>query len=278
MAEIQQGIYSIEEIAEGAYKIYEQRAATMYLVCGRERACLIDTAFGLRDLKALTGRLTDLPVAVVNTHGHEDHVLGNQWFYDGGAGSVFLHEADQPLYEEITTGFAEMIETPWVKAQYAEFIGDLDPSSVHFPPAKAIREGDAIDLGGKTLEIVEMPGHTAGSVILLDRQAKICYSGDAILEHVWLFLEESLPSDVYLRSLRHAREVLIDAGIERIYSGHYHDKPLVPAQMDPMISGMESIVAGRAVGEPFTNMVGSGLQYTFGDWEVLCCGRTDLPV
>ena len=273
MAETQHDIYYIEEIAPGSFKICEQRTASMYLVCGREKACLIDTAFGLRDLRELTGRLTRLPVTVVNTHGHEDHTLGNQWFYGNGTGSVYMHPADRPMYEEITSGFAAMLDTPWVKEQFGEFIRDLDPASVHFPPAKEIREGDVINLGGKTLEIVEMPGHTAGSIILLDRQAKICYSGDAILEHVWMFLEESLTPEIYLDSLRHARDVIRKAGIERIFSGHYHDKPVLPEQMDNMIAGMESIVAGKAVGEPFENMAGTGIQYTFGGWEVLCRGR-----
>ena len=88
MAEQQYGIYYIEGIAPGAFKIYEQRTATMYLVCGTEKACLIDTAFGLGDLKEITEQLGHLPVTVVNTHGHSDHVLGNQRFYDGGNGRV----------------------------------------------------------------------------------------------------------------------------------------------------------------------------------------------
>ena len=107
MAERQYGIYYIEGIAPGAFKIYEQRTATMYLVCGTEKACLIDTAFGLGDLKEIAEQLGHLPVTVVNTHGHSDHVLGNQRFYDGGNGRVYMHPADRPLYEGTVEGFMQ---------------------------------------------------------------------------------------------------------------------------------------------------------------------------
>lgn len=72
---INREIYDIEKISRGQYdiwKIYERHEATMYLVCGSERACLIDTAYGLTDLKEQVGELTKLPVSVINTHGHVD--------------------------------------------------------------------------------------------------------------------------------------------------------------------------------------------------------------
>lgn len=76
-------IYEIEKISRGEldiYKIYEKYMASMYLVCGKERACLIDTAYGLTNLKNLAASLTKLPVFVINTHGHLDHVMGNRFF------------------------------------------------------------------------------------------------------------------------------------------------------------------------------------------------------
>ena len=278
MAETQRGIYFIEEIGKGAYKIYERRDAAMYLVCGRERACLIDTAFGLCDLKALTGELTKLPVMVVNTHGHTDHVLGNHWFYGGGTGRVRMHPADRPLYEEVAASFGGILNDPWVKNTFGEFIRGVDPSAVRFPGTEDILDGDVIDLGGKKLEVVGMPGHTAGSVMLLDREEKICYAGDSVVENLWLFLEESLPPETYLISLRRAKGILEKAGIGRIYNGHFSYVPLTPPQMDGMIAGMETIVRGAAKGEPFENAVGKGVRYSFGDWSVLCCDDTDLPV
>jgi len=277
MEETVRDIYHIEKIASGSFKIYERRDAVMYLVCGRERACLIDTAYGLYDLKELVKQLTDLPVTVINTHGHVDHVLGNHWFDDHGKGRVYLHPADRPLYEEIVSGFADMINEPWVKKTYGEYLRTIDISAIHFPQSEDIREGDVIDLGGRELEVIEVPGHTAGSILLIDRKEKICYAGDSIIENLWLFLKESLPPEIYLDSLRHALDVLSRAGTERIYNGHFSYVPLTIQKIGSMISGMESILAGTAEGETFENMVGKGIRYTFDEWRVLCCESTSLP-
>ncbi len=272
---INREIYDIEKISKGRYgiwKIYERYKAAMYLVCGSERACLIDSAYGLTDLRELAGELTKLPVFVVNTHGHVDHVLGDHWF-----DRVLMHPADHSLYQEIIDGYADMLRQDWVRQSYGEFIGDLDPSAVRFPKAEAIRGGDVIDLGGKRLEVVEIPGHTAGSIMLLDPDERICFSGDAVIEHLWMFLKESLPPEIYLHSLEQAVEKLRKSGVERIYNGHYSYKPLTLSDTDTMLSGMQQICAGTVQGEPFENMVGSGVRYTFGDWSVLCCSKTNLP-
>lgn len=268
-------VYDIEKISRGPYdiwKIYERHEATMYLVCGSQRACLIDTGYGLMDLKELVRKLTKLPVFVINTHGHVDHVLGNHWF-----DKVLMHPADQGLYREIADGYADMLAQDWVKQSYGEFTEGLDPSTVRFPRAEDIRGGDVIDLGGKRLEVVELPGHTAGSIMLLDRDEKLCFSGDAIIEHLWMFLEESLPPETYLHALTHAVEALRASGIERIYDGHYAHRPLTLADTGTMLSGMQQICSGTARGKPFENKVGSGVEYAFGDWSVLCCDKTDLP-
>jgi glyoxylase-like metal-dependent hydrolase (beta-lactamase superfamily II) len=272
---INKEIYDIEKISRGRYgiwKIYERYKAAMYLVCGSKRACLIDSAYGLTDLRELVGELTKLPVFVVNTHGHVDHVLGNHWF-----DRVLMHPADHFLYQEIIDGYADMLRQDWVRQSYGEFIKDLDPSTVHFPKAEDIRGGDVIDLGGKRLEVVEIPGHTAGSIMLLDPDERICFSGDAVNEHLWMFLEESLPPVIYLHSLEPAVEKLRESGVERIYNGHYSSKPLTLSDTDTMLSGMKQICAEAVQGEPFENMVGSGVEYTFGDWSVLCCSKTNLP-
>lgn len=189
-----------------------------------------------------------------------------------------MHPADQGLYQEIVDGYADMLAQDWVKQSYGEFINDLDPSTVHFPRAESIRGGEVIDLGEKKLSVVEIPGHTAGSIMLLDPDEKICFSGDAIIEHLWMFLEESLPPEVYWQSLQHAVARLREAGIERIYNGHYAYKPLTLADTDGMLAGMEQICAGAVQGKPFENMVGSGVEYSFGEWSVLCCDNTSLPV
>ena len=163
MSETEHGIYFVEEIAKGIYKFYEQRNASIYLVTGKDKACLIDTAYGLTDLNELVRHYTDLPVTVVNTHGHIDHVLGDHWF-----DNAYLNAADRAMYNEIVFEFSMLINEPWVQDFYGDFVKNIDAEEVYFPAPENISEGDVIDLGGKKLEVHEMPGHTKGSIVLLD--------------------------------------------------------------------------------------------------------------
>ncbi len=266
MAETEHGKYFIEEIAPGAIKIYEERNASMYLVCGTAKAILIDTAYGLCNLRELVAEFTDLPVEVINTHGHIDHVLGNHWFYGS---KVYMHHDDIPLYEENAAEYVEVVNSPEIQEEYGDVLKGFDPSKVRFPETTDIREGDVIELGGKKLEVVEMPGHTPGSIILLDRDEKICYAGDSIIENVWLFLEESLPIEVYLDSLNKVNKIMKDAGIEKIYNGHFCYNPIAVSKIDDIIAGVESIIAGTSSGVPFENHAGSGIEYSFDGFKIL---------
>ncbi len=92
---------------------------------------------------------------------------------------------------------------------------------------------------------------------------------------LWRFV--SLPPVIYLHSLKPAVEKLRESGVERIYNGHYSSMPLTLSDTDTMLSGMKQICAEAVQGEPFENMAGSGVEYTFGDWSVLCCSKTNLP-
>lgn len=261
---MKENYYDIEKITDTSYKIYEDFQTTMYLICGSEKACLIDTGYGGGDLLGVIRSLTDLPLIVVNTHGHIDHVMGNRLF-----DRVYMNAADNEIYRGVADNFAEIISEPWVGEQYADILAELDVSAVRFPETENISDGDIIDLGGVKLEVMAVPGHTPGSITLINRAEKIVFSGDAIMEHVWMFLSESLPLPTYLDALRRAKERL--AGIEKIYNGHYAWRPMDTALIDTMISGCEAIIAGTADGKPFENGVGSGTEYVFENWSVLCC-------
>ena len=174
------------------------------------------------------------------------------------------------MYNEIIIDFSLMINEPWVQDFYGDFVKNIDPEEVHFPMPENISDGDVIDLGGRELEVYEMPGHTKGSIVLLDRKDKICYSGDSIIENLWLFLEESEMPETYLNSLKHIREVLNDAGVEKIYNGHFSYEPIPVSMLDTMVEAMELIVAGKLEGIEVENHAGKGLEYSYNGWKVIC--------
>ena len=72
--------FEVMTIAENVYQIYEPGGVGSALVIGGEKALLIDTGYGFADIREVVESITDLPLTVVNTHGHADHAGGNRYF------------------------------------------------------------------------------------------------------------------------------------------------------------------------------------------------------
>ncbi len=190
----------ITEINDHVTLIDDNGEATCYLVRGRDRAMLIDTANGPLDLKTLCEGITNLPLVVVNTHGHCDHVFGNIWFDE-----AYLHPDDFALHDEHFS-FDEIRD---VMARTGKRPASLKPLAI----------GQVFDLGGLTLEVVSLKGHTAGSIGLLCREDRILFSGDGANTHIWM----QLPESTSLGALRRTLEALLrDHGgaFDHILTGH----------------------------------------------------------
>lgn len=135
----------------------EENFVRCFLIVGQERALLLDTCLGQGNLLDRVRSLTHLPVSVAHTHADGDHTGGDQFFEQ-----VALHEADWPPYQK-----------------------DHPTDTPH----AFLRDGQVLDLGGVELEVIHVPGHTPGSIALLDRQHRILFAGDTVQrgEPVFLF-------------------------------------------------------------------------------------------
>lgn len=212
----------ITTIRPNVHLIDDAGESTCYLVCGSQRALLIDTVNGMEDLRAVTRSLTDLPVTVVNTHGHCDHIYGNVYFDE-----AWLHPADLPVAKEHFAMFAEEMATR-----------SLTPC-----PFRALEIGQIFDLGGVQLEVVDLKGHTPGSIGLLDKDARILYTGDGLNTHLWMQLGHSLPIAAMLDTFRKLRE---KHGADFDHVAHGHARELRGKEiLDWMIQGCEDLLAGQ---------------------------------
>ena len=173
--------------------------ATGYLVLGAEKAVVIDTMNGYENVKQVAEHFTDLPLMVVNTHGHPDHVYGNIYF-----DKAYMNPADEHVV-------AKYCADP-------RFVEATTQMGLRMPPFEAIGEGDVIDLGGLKLEVYDLPGHTPGGIALLDRQDRILFVGDSIIEQTWMQLEESLSMEAFLKGLDRIQE--LRSAFDYILTGH----------------------------------------------------------
>lgn len=202
---------TITQLKDNMWVVETDDKTTMYVVEGTQKAMLIDVGTKTRKLDSIIRLITKKPLVVMITHAHHDHA-GNIGFFD----EIWLHPADTILLNRSFKG------------------------KVNF-----VNDGDIFDLGGTQIEVVHTPGHTPGSIVLIDRKAGICYSGDAFgSNHVWLQLKPLSPMQTYVNSCV-KMEKLMDDGITDIYCGHY---PYVKKAYDKSY-----IVSMRELADGFIN-------------------------
>ncbi len=213
-------LYKVKKLEEGLFSV-SSSAVLSYILLGKEKALVLDTAYGFGDLHAVVREITGLPLIVVNSHGHIDHTGGNFYFPE----HVYLHEADWDLYKKHNSpDFHRELEKTLRVVQRIAFWKTIlpkhpeenDKKRVSFSNFLPIREGDSFDLGGLHAEVVEIPGHTLGSTALFIPEKKLILASDGANAGIWLFLPESQNLSVYRNSLYKLRSLTA----ERILTGH----------------------------------------------------------
>lgn len=149
----------------------------IHVIIGPEKALLIDTGFGIGNLKGLVDELTGhMPLIVVNTHPHIDHCYGNCQF-----DRVYCHEYAVPILRGQDSHMWEYLVDEKGKGLWRDFdIADIVP----FRPYEIIgcKNHTVFDLGdGYEVEMIFMPGHDPAHCCFLDKQDRILYGGDTLL-------------------------------------------------------------------------------------------------
>lgn len=213
----------VKKLREGLYLFDEAHESTGYLLIGNERACLIDTMIGYQDLYELVRRYTQKPIVVINTHGHPDHIYGNVYF-----DKAYMNCKDLGVANEATS--------------HPEFIAECKKRGLSMPPFEDIHEGDVIDLGGKTLKVYEMPGHTPGGILLLCKEERILFTGDSINHHLWMQLPECSSIKALIESLE--RIAFLETEADFILHGHARDFDNITL-MRALYDGAKSLLEGN---------------------------------
>jgi len=195
--------------------IFSEGFVRFYLLEGTGRALMIDTGMDTKNALEEAQKITKLPVSMINTHSDGDHVGSNE-------------------------EFAEFYMAPEDAETYREAHPDHDFRLI---PAT---DGLQIDLGGRTAEVISIPGHTPGSIAILDVEGRNIYTGDPIQKGGdAVMFGEGRDMKAYTESVR--KLLRMSDRFDRIYPAH-GEAPLDKSVLSDLLILAEKALAGEEKG------------------------------
>lgn len=192
--------FSVTQLAANTYAISEWghwEKVHSFLLVGQKQAALIDTGLGIANIKEITDQLTELPIVVLTTHVHTDHIGSHASFeniYVHGADADWLRNGIQgPSLEQIRFDLTRDLTKPlpayFDKEGFVPFTGEA---------RGLLADNQLIDLGARQLRILHTPGHSPGHLTILDQQTQFLFTGDLLYSEtpVYAFYPSTSPVDL----------------------------------------------------------------------------------
>lgn len=246
--------FDVYRVELGVFAIVEPRQfqeAIAYLITGEDRALLFDSGIGLQPIRPVVERLTPLPVTVVNSHTHFDHVGGNAEF-----DSVLAVDGPYTRRNEAGHPHADVAGEVASTSLCGPPPAGVDTAAFHtrpWTPTGIVKDGDRLELGGRTIEVLEVPGHTPDALALRDSVNGLLWTGDTFYEApIWLFVPET-DLDAYERSI--ARLADLAPTLRRLLPAHNtatSSPDRLAAARDAIRQVRSGAVQGKADGDGLT--------------------------
>lgn len=200
----------------------EEGMVRCFLILGQEKALLFDAGAEKTDLLAMIRQVTNLPITMVLSHSDGDHTAAIDQFEQ-----VYIHPAEMERLKQ--------------RGPVPELLPAL--------------EGMVFDLGGELLEVIHNPGHTPGSISLLDRKARILYSGDTVSYGPVFLFGNGRDPQAYAASLEKLWN-LHDA-YDEVYPCH-NDCPVAPEVALELLACVQGFLDGSIQGQEPEDMLPPG--------------------
>lgn len=225
---------TVKQIDNGTW-IFDEGGVRFFLLTGTEKALLIDSGMQTRNAKELAEEITDLPLLLLNTHADPDHIGSNDEF------------------DRFYMSLAECSNYYKSQGRGGNFIPVWDQ--------------DILELGERTLRIIALPGHTPGSIAVLDEKNGRLFSGDPIQDGRIFMFGVQREMHAYVRSLERLQKYT--KWFSEIFPSH-GTCPVDPAIIGELTDAAEKILNGKAEGHP-GDMFGSPITvYDMGAATFLC--------
>jgi len=259
--------FEIYRIRPGVFAIYEPKQfeeVISYLILGEKRALLFDTGLGVGKISATVARLTSLPVTVINSHTHFDHVGGNAEFQE-------IWNRDLAYTRQNMSGESNAYSRDALDPE--RLCGALPPGtsskSYSIRPWKSthtLQDGERVNLGGRELEVIFAPGHTPDSVVLFDRKNGLLFTGDTFYPGpIYLFVPET-DFAAYVRSV--ARLTALEPQVKLLLPAHN-----VPAAAPFYLKRLDNAVQQVQRGKGKSEVTEGHREYSFDGFSLLLSDR-----
>jgi glyoxylase-like metal-dependent hydrolase (beta-lactamase superfamily II) len=257
--------FEVYRIRPGVFAIYEPHQfeeVISYLILGDKKAVLFDTGMGIGDIQKTVRGLSSLPVIVINSHTHNDHVGDNWRFHDinvlAGGGDFSRQNAKG----SIADAQAELAPD----ALCGQLPAGFDAKTYATKPFHVthwLHDGEKIDLGGRILEVIATPGHTPDAVSLLDAGNGLLFTGDTYYPGpIYLYRPET-DLDAYVASME--KLVALAPRLKLLLPSH--NVPVAdPAELARVLDGIKQVRAGKIKSVPYE---GGKWQYKFEGFSFL---------
>lgn len=247
--------FTLDQIDPDTYIISEYRhweETHCYLLNGSESSLFIDTGLGICNIYEEAVRLTDKPIAAVATHVHWDHIGGHRYFPDFYAHEQELNwlNGEFPLsMENIKSMVVDRCDLP---------VG-YDVNTYRFfqgMPSRILKDGDRIELGGRSIQVLHTPGHSPGHMCFWEQERGYLFTGDLVYKDTLFAYYPSTDPQAYLASL----EKVSVLPVKKVFPAHH------TLNIQPEILGRMRD-AFRELDREGRLCHGSGT-FDYGDWAV----------
>jgi glyoxylase-like metal-dependent hydrolase (beta-lactamase superfamily II) len=261
-------VYKVTPTVFAIYEPHQSEETISYLIVGDKQAMLFDTGMGISDTRKVTTELTRLPIAVLNSHTHDDHV-GNNWQFET------IYDMDTDFTRENARGSRDEAQAEVTPDQICGRLPErFDQKTYATRPWKItsyMHDGDRINLGGRSLMIIATPGHTPDSISLLDSANGLLFTGDTYYPGtIWLYRPET-DLAAYGASVR--RLAALAPEVKMVLGAH--NFPVAsPSVLSHLLTAFEAV---RAHAVPATPTSAGKVIYKVGDISFLMLAPESRP-
>lgn len=212
--------WRVRSVGDGISHIDEPHILEFYRcnvwhVRGRDRDMLVDSGMGVVSLRDWVPLVSERPLEAVASHTHFDHVGCHHEFPCRSCHAAEAHLLRAPTRENTFADryvtddiFTALPPLPYQSAAYGV---------ARAPATRLLWDGDRIDLGDRSFEVIHTPGHSPGGIALWEAATGVLISGDIVYDGP--LIESDDPDDMrqYFASMTR----LYDLPVRVVHGGHF---------------------------------------------------------